>query len=260
MLVYASSLLAAEEPASKSASVSSSTATGSEVADYFESNVRPLLAAHCQKCHGANKHESGLRLDRRDGFLHGGEDGPVVVPGDAQKSLLIQAVQQTGDIKMPPESKLSEPEIAMLTEWVNHGAAWPEEKSVSEVPATADQGKQHWAFQSVHAPAMPKVRQTNWIQTPVDSFVLAKLEAAGIEPSPPVDRRTLIRRATFDLLGLPPTPEETEAFVADAAPDAYARLIDRLLESPQYGERWGRYWLDVGAICRHERIRIQRGS
>ncbi|HEY2760254.1 MAG TPA: DUF1549 domain-containing protein, partial [Pirellulales bacterium] len=250
VFVCAGSLSVAEEPTAKSLAAPSKATTSSanspERNDYFEANVRPLLAVHCQKCHGAAKHESGLRLDRRDGLLHGGEDGPVVVPGDAEKSLLIQAVQQTGDIKMPPESKLSDSEIALLTEWVNHGAEWPEEKEAGNSSMTAgDLAKQHWAFQPVRPPTIPEVRQKNWIQASLDVFVLSKLEAAGIQPSPPADRRTLIRRATFDLLGLPPSPEQTEAFVADDAPDAYPKLIDRLLESPQYGQRWGRYWLDV---------------
>ncbi len=235
-----------ENPAAVTDAIPQPAAANSEGADYFESKVRPLFAARCQKCHGAEKQESGLRLDRRETFFHGADDGAVVVPGDADKSLLIQAVAQIGDIKMPPSSKLSDEEIATLTKWVQIGAPWPKDKpAANAVSATMQQPSQHWAFQPVRLPALPDVQEQDWVKSPVDAFILAKLEAAGLQHSAAADRRTLIRRATFDLLGLPPTPEEVEAFVADSTPYAYAKLIDRLIESPHYGERWARYWLDV---------------
>jgi hypothetical protein len=166
-----------------------------------------------------------------------------VVPCNPEKSLLIQAVRHSGDVKMPPNESLSETEIATLTDWVKNGVPWPEDKVLDPGAAAAIQAKQHWAFQPVHQPSLPEVKQADWAVSPVDRFILAKLESAGLKPSVPADRRTLIRRASFDLTGLPPTPEETEAYLSDQSPDAYAHLIDRLLESPHYGERWG----DIGS-------------
>ncbi|MCC7085851.1 MAG: PSD1 domain-containing protein [Pirellulales bacterium] len=220
---------------------------GSSEAEFFESNIRPLLAAHCKECHGEKKQEMGLRVDRREAFFRGGDDGPVVVPGNPEKSLLIEAVRHQGGVHMPPNAKLPEAEIAALTRWVQLGVPWPEEphNDIATEPAARNDAKNHWAFQPVQRPELPDVKAVDWIKSPIDRFILAKLEAAGLAPSPAADRRTLIRRATFDLIGLPPTPEEIETFVADDRPDAYERLVDRLLESPHYGERWGRYWLDV---------------
>ena len=220
-------------------------AAGSSGVDFFEIHVRPLFATRCQKCHGAEKQEMGVRLDRREAFFRGGDDGPVVVPGNPEKSLLIQAVRRTGDVKMPPKEPLSDAEIATLTDWVKSGAPWPEDQVLDPGADAAIKAKQHWAFQPVHEPPSPEVKKTDWAATPIDAFILSKLESAGLTPSPPADRRTLIRRATFDLIGLPPTPEETKAFLADQSPGAFAHLVDRLLQSPHYGERWGRYWLDV---------------
>ncbi|HTU27162.1 MAG TPA: DUF1549 domain-containing protein, partial [Pirellulales bacterium] len=210
---------------------------------FFETEVRPLLIEHCQRCHGAKKQEAGLRLDSRQGALTGGDQGPAIVPGKPDDSLMIAAVRHTGELEMPPDDKLSEKQVAALVEWVRLGAPWPAEATDEEDRAAA--WRLHWAFQPVSAPALPVVEDASWERTPIDRFVLARLEAAGLAPSSPADRRTLIRRVTYDLTGLPPTPEEVEAFVADPAPDAYDRLVERLLASPQYGEQWGRHWLDI---------------
>ncbi len=233
-------LLAAEPPAS--------SRPDPQALEFFEKKVRPLLADHCFSCHGPERPKAGLRLDSRAGLLKGRGDGPVVVPGDPDKSALIQAIRYDGDIKMPPRAKLPDDAIQTLTAWIKMGAPWPEDAASStdahhELIARAR--TQHWSFRPVRQPAVPKVSKEAWVRTPVDAFILARLEARGLAPSPPADRRTLIRRVTFDLLGLPPTPDEVAAFEADTSPDAYEKLIDRLLASPHYGERWGRHWLDV---------------
>src|SRR6185437_15972788 len=212
--------------------------------DFFESNVRPLLVEHCQKCHGPKKQEAGLRLDTRQAALEGGDSGPALAPGKPDESLLIAAVRYVGEVQMPPSGKLKDRQIAALAEWVRLGAPWPASPPPAHENLAEVQGR-HWAFQPISRPAPPTVQNVAWEQTPIDRFVLAKLEAAGLAPSPPADRRTLIRRATIDVTGLPPTPEEVEAFVNDPAADAYARLINRLLDSPHYGEQWARHWLDV---------------
>lgn len=210
---------------------------------FFETDVRPLLVEHCQKCHGPKKQEAGLRLDSRQAILKGGDSGPAVVPGKPDESLLIGAVRHTGDVKMPPAGKLKDRQIVALTQWVREGAVWPATEATDE--KLAEIWRRHWAFQPIAKPALPSVRDGSWERTPIDRFVLAKLEASALTPSPQADRRTLIRRVTYDLTGLPPAPEEVDSFVNDPAPDAYARLVDRLLESPQYGEQWARHWLDV---------------
>jgi hypothetical protein len=212
--------------------------------EFFEARVRPVLAEHCFKCHGPKKQRSGLRLDSRASLLEGGDEGPAVVPGDPDKSLLVQAVRRVGSLKMPPDGKLPPQAVADLAAWVKMGAPWPR-SGPAVAKQLAEAWKKHWAFQPVKNPPPPRVRDRAWPVTGVDHFILAGLERKGLSPSAPADRRTLIRRATFDLLGLPPTPEEVAAFEADKSPDAYAKLIDRLLASPHYGERWGRHWLDV---------------
>ncbi len=219
--------------------------------DFFEKKIRPVLAENCHKCHGPDKQSGDLRLDRRDAMLKGDADGPVVVPGRPDKSRLIQALRQQGEVKMPPKGKLPEPVIADFAAWVAHGAYWPEEASAAAVPAVpADtharpHARPHWAFQPVQQPKLPAVRQADWPRTGVDFFLLARLEGKGITPNPPADRRTLLRRLKLDLVGLPPTYEETVAFETDPAPDAYEKLVERYLASPHYGERWARHWLDV---------------
>ncbi len=226
-------------------------APSAQQTDFFESRIRPVLAEHCFRCHGPRKQESGLRLDSRQGLLKGNDAGPVVVAGQPEESPLIVAIRHDSQVKMPPKAKLPAQVIADLTTWVKRGIPWPEN---SPGPARSGVGEptqfnaaalKHWAFQPVVKKAVPPVKDAAWPRTSIDRFILAHLEARGLSPSPPASKQILIRRATFDLTGLPPTPEEITAFEDDTAPGAYDRLIERLLASPHYGERWGRYWLDV---------------
>lgn len=218
--------------------------------DFFERKIRPLLVQHCYECHSeqSDTMHAGLRLDAADGLAAGGDSGPAVVPGHPADSLLIQTVRYDGDIQMPPEGKLSEREIEHLVRWVRDGAAMPSTPATAR-PAAAgidwQQGRQHWAFQPAHVQDLPSVTRSDWPRTRTDHFLLAAMERQGLEPAPPADRVTLIRRLYFDLLGLPPTPEQIDAFVQDRGVDAYQRLVDRLLASPRYGEKWGRWWLDM---------------
>jgi hypothetical protein len=215
-----------------------------QAVEFFEKHVRPVLAGKCFSCHGPQKQRAGLRLDIPNGVLKGGDNGPAVVPGKPDQSLLIRAVRRDGELKMPPKSRLSPGEVENLTAWVRQGAAWPA-ASPAVVAGGAEEVRRHWAFRPVRKPAVPAVRSACWVRTPVDAFVLAGLEARGLAPAAQADRRTLLRRLSFDLLGLPPTPEQVQAFEADTSPQAYEKLVDRLLASPHYGERWGRHWLDV---------------
>ena len=212
--------------------------------EFFESQVRPLLVEHCHKCHGPDKEQAGLRLDSRDAALRGGENGPALVPGQPAASQMIEAVHYTGDNQMPPDGKLADDKIAVLEKWVMLGAPWPVTTSLAETEKLAKQ-RTHWAFQPVKPVEPPPVSDSDWCRTPVDQFILAKLEHQQLSHSPQADRRTLIRRVTYDLTGLPPTPDEVEAFLQDDSPAAYPQLVERLLASPQYGEQWARHWLDV---------------
>jgi len=210
--------------------------------DLFENKVRPVLAENCYVCH-TNVQSGGLRLDSREGLLKGGTSGPALVPGDPEKSLLIQAVRQTGDLKMPKGGKLKPAEVEALVEWVKMGAPWTEAVKVTVAApvkgtVTAEQ-RAFWSFQPLKQPAVPQVKDRAWARTTIDKFVLAKLETEGLKPVGAADRRVLIRRATLDLTGLPPTPEDVDAFVSDKSPNAFEKVVDRLLASPQYGERWG---------------------
>ena len=215
--------------------------------DLFESQVRPILATSCYPCHTASR-LGGLRLDSRAELLKGGISGPAIVPGDPDKSLLIRAVRQTEDkLKMPQGGKLRKPEIDALVEWVRAGAVWPETKAPSVAAGSTLRPEQRafWSFQPLRKPAPPAVSDTAWPRTNIDRFVLAALEKQNLKPVAAADKPTLLRRVTLDLTGLPPTPEEFDAFEKDTAPDAFPKVVDRLLASPQYGERWGRFWLDV---------------
>jgi len=219
--------------------------------EFFEQKIRPVLVDTCYQCHGpeaadAGKLKGGLRLDSREALLKGGESGkPAVVPGNAEGSLLIRALRHTDpDLAMPPKKKLGDRQIADFVTWVNLGAPDPR-VAASEAGKPKADAKSHWAFQAVKDQPVPEVKNPAWTKTPIDAYVLARLEAKGIAPAGEADNRTLIRRATYDLTGLPPTPEEVDAFVADSSSDAYEKLVDRLLASPRYGERWGRYWLDL---------------
>jgi hypothetical protein len=216
--------------------------TAPSAVEFFETRIRPVLAENCFSCHGPKKHKAGLRLDNAAHFFKGSESGPIVVKGKADKSLLIQAVRQKGDLKMPPNGKLSARAIADLVSWINMGAPWP--KDGSQI-VEAESWKSHWAFQPVRRPDLPAVKNNSASISPIDRFILAGLEKKGLQPNPGADRPTLIRRATFDLIGFPPSAEDIAAFEADDSPHAYAKVVDRLLASPHYGERWGRHWLDI---------------
>jgi mono/diheme cytochrome c family protein len=221
-----------------------------EQIEFFESKVRPIFVDHCYTCHSekAEKLKGGLRLDSPEAILKGGDTSQAVIPGDVEGSLLIKAVRYTDpDLKMPPKNKkLSADQIASLEAWVKMGAALPRSTAATHPPdQIAKVRARHWAFQPVKKPSVPVVKNSRWVQTPVDNFVLATLEKRNLSPAPMADRRTLIRRVTYDLIGLPPTYEEVEAIMCDQRSDSYTRLVDRLLASPHYGERWARYWLDV---------------
>ena len=220
--------------------------------DFFESKIRPILIDRCLECHGAEKAKAGLRLDTGPHALAGGDSGAAIVPGKPDESLLIQVVRYTGDLKMPPRSKLPDAEIALLADWVKQGAIWPQSKTDTS-PAGAprhtgsitEDDRRFWAFQIPETPSLPSNRNATWARDPIDRFVLAGLEQANLTPAPQADRRTLIRRATLDLHGVPPTPQEINDFLNDESPLAFERVVDRLLASPRYGERFGRHWLDV---------------
>jgi mono/diheme cytochrome c family protein len=216
-----------------------------QAVEFFEKNVRPLLAQKCWACHGQKKQQGGLRLDSRVALLKGSDSGPVVIAGQPDKSLLIRAVRREGDTPMPPKGALTAGEIDSLAAWVRLGLPWPDPGTAATTSTVEDARRRHWAFRPVRKPALPAVRDAAWVRTPIDAFVRAGLEAKGLAPAPPADRVTLIRRLSFDLIGLPPTPEEVDAFLADPSSRAYEKLVDRLLASPHYGERWGRHWLDV---------------
>jgi mono/diheme cytochrome c family protein len=216
--------------------------------DFFESKVRPVLANNCYKCHSAKaeKVKGGLLLDSREAVLKGGDSGPAIVPGNPENSLLIKAVNYSDpDLQMPPKGdKLSDQQIADLTTWIRMGAPDPRVANAAQKD-WKDPNAKHWAWQPVKKPAVPDLKETAWGQTPIDNFIAAKLYEKGMKPGALADKRTLIRRAYFDLIGLPPTPEEVEKFVNDTSSNAFEKVIDHLLASPHYGERWGRHWLDT---------------
>jgi hypothetical protein len=215
---------------------------------FFESQIRPLLAQHCFKCHGAEKQKGSLRLDSRGHLLAGGESGPAIEPGKPDESLLIEAVRYQS-FEMPPSGPLAEKEIQALETWIKMGAPWPGDtgeivhRSESD-PFTPDD-RAWWAFQPVASPVPPKIPDDRWCRNDIDRFIAARLASAQLTPAPEAEKRTLIRRLYFDLIGLPPTPDDVDRFLDDDDPDAYEHLVERLLESPQYGERWARHWLDL---------------
>ena len=232
--------------------VALSSARGSErdQLDHFENHVRPLLLAKCAECHGDEIQESGLRVDSREALLAGGQRGPAVVPGDAESSLLLRAVRgDEEEMAMPPEGDpLTAEEQAHLARWINEGAVWSGKQQASDDTPLAQMeaiGKNHWAYRPIELPEVPAHEDSSWPRGAIDHFVLDLLVASGLKPSPEADRRALIRRVTFDLLGLPPTEEEIEAFLSDPRENAYELLIEGLLVRKEYGQRWGRHWLDV---------------
>jgi hypothetical protein len=234
------------------ASSEGSKLTPQELA-FFEKNIRPVLSERCYKCHSTQpdaKVRAGLDLGTREGILKGGDSGPAIVAGKPADSLLIRSLKAADPDEVMPPAKDGGPlppeVIAAFEHWVKMGAPDPRsEKSSAKYGPDAEKARSHPFFNPVKPVPVPAVTRQDWVKTPVDAFVLAKLEANAMQPSPPADKRTLIRRATFDLLGLPPTPEEVDAFLADKSPDAFNKVVERLLQSPHYGERWGRYWLDV---------------
>ncbi len=211
--------------------------------DTFEAQVRPLLLKHCVSCHGPDKQKAGLRLDTKAGWQAGGENGPAILPGRPDQSLVIRAITSTdADKRMPPKGKLSKAEIDALTAWVKDGSPDPRDGGPPRLGGvTVEEAKRWWAFQPVRRPTVPSSAFTN----PVDAFLAARLAERQLSFSPAADKRTLLRRVTYDLTGLPPTPDNVDAFVKDATPGAFAKVVDRLLASPHYGERWGRHWLDL---------------
>ncbi len=214
-------------------------ATGGKIE--FARDVQPIFAKHCLSCHGNEKQEAGLRLDRRELAMQGGDSGKAIEPGNGAQSKLIHYVTATDSEKvMPPEgARLSPDEIGILRAWMDQGAIWP------DIHSTDSLKNGHWAYQPIAQQDPPRVSTANWVVNPIDQFVIAKLESRGLSPSPEADRYTLIRRLSLDLIGLLPTLVEVDAFVSDASPKAYEKLVDRLLESPHFGERWGRHWLDM---------------
>lgn len=220
--------------------------------EFFEAKIRPVLVEKCYECHSVEaanrgKQKGGLLLDTREGIRKGGDTGPAVVPGDVSGSLLLKALRQE-DFEMPPKGKLPDEIIEDFARWIEAGAADPRDQASTELKSTAIDASDHWAFQAPRKPDLPEVRNSNWVQSEIDRFILAKLKKKKLSPVPVASPRVLVRRIYFNLLGLPPTPEQVGEFLKDAARDrdgAVDRLVDSLLKSPHYGERWGRHWLDV---------------
>ncbi|RLS82947.1 MAG: DUF1549 domain-containing protein, partial [Planctomycetota bacterium] len=234
--------------ASLSSFVVCNAAVAGEAVDLFERHVRPLFVDRCQKCHGDAKQWGALRLDSRQGILDGGDSGPAVVPGNAAVGELAARLASHDDaVRMPPPEEgppVSPDVLDAVKAWITAGAVWPAGDAPVATPK-ANARQTHWAYQPITAPALTSVADESWVRGPIDRFVLAALEAAGLRPAAEADRATYIRRATYDLLGLPPTADEIKAFESDASSQAYETLIDRLLASPRYGEHWGRHWLDA---------------
>ncbi|MEW6157933.1 MAG: PSD1 and planctomycete cytochrome C domain-containing protein, partial [Verrucomicrobiota bacterium] len=210
----------------------------------FIQDIQPLLATHCLECHGKKKEEGELRLDNKAAAFKGGESGPTILPGKSADSLLIHAVAGIqGATRMPKKrDPLTSEQIGMLRAWIDQGAEWPESANDS---AQSDRARDHWAFRAPVRPPVPEVKNKKWIRNPIDQFILARLEKEKLQPAPEADRITLLRRLSLDLIGLPPTLAEVDAFLADRSEDAYDKQVERLLNSPHYGERWGRHWLDA---------------
>ena len=219
--------------------------------EFFEKKIRPLLVSNCYTCHSANTNsKGGLRVDDRNGLIQGGKGGPAIVPGHPEESRLIQAIRhEEGVVKMPPKKHLSDEEIANLTQWIKAGAAWTKVAVPVAIgkpnPKYEKLRKEHWAWQPLRETKAPAVREAAWPRTDIDRYVLASLEEKGLAPVRDADKVQLVRRVTFDLTGLPPTPEAIDAFLKDNSADAFEKVVDRLLASPAFGERWGRHWLDV---------------
>jgi cytochrome c553 len=250
LCLAAAPILRADEPAKEQPAEFQATP---EQEAFFEQKIRPILVARCFECHGEKKQEGSLRLDSRAAATRGNESGPAIVPGQPAESRLVEVIGYQDAIRMPPKQKLADAEIALLTEWIKIGAPFPA-PAVAAGPALGELATAagivqaratHWSYQPIRRSEPPIVKNTTWGAGAIDRFILAKLEENGLAPSPAADRRTLLRRASFDLVGLPPTAEEVAAFENDKSEGAFASAVDRLLASPHYGERWGRHWLDV---------------
>ncbi len=214
---------------------------------FFESEVRPVLVKRCYECHAAEKQKGALRLDSREGAIAGGDSGPAIEPGDAESSLLVEAIRYES-YEMPPDGQLPEDEAAALIKWIEMGAPWPAGEVVAAArsePAITDEDRAHWAFQPLTHPTPPDVNDSGWSHNEIDRFLWARLEEAGLSPAPEASKETLVRRLYQDVIGLPPTPEQVDAFLSDDSPQAVERLVDELLESPRYGEKWASFWLDL---------------
>lgn len=223
------------------------SAGNADTVRFFDTEVRPLLKQNCLTCHGGDRPAGGLSLTGGDALRKGGLSGPAVSPASPERSLLLRAVRYLGP-KMPPTGRLPQAQIDVLARWVRLGAPWPAGDAQPEPagpPKVTPEAMRFWAFQPVRRPTIPRVKNGAWVRTPVDNFILAKLEATGQQPVPPAAKTALLRRLYYDLIGLPPSPAEVHAFLKDSSPDAYNRVVERLLASPQYGERWGRHWLDL---------------
>ena len=252
--------------------------------EFFEKNVRQILADRCFECHSADKGSSkgGLILDSRDGAYKGGDEGPSVVPGNLEKSLLVKAIRYTDpEFAMPPKKsggKLPDDKIAILEEWVKMGAPMPA-GGAAKLTGLTGKARQHWAFQPVKKAAVPTVKNKDWVKNPIDAFVLAKLEEKGLVPNPVADPESFLRRLSYDLIGLPPTSEQVEGFIkayeAGVASDAIAnragrpannvetvvaKQVDFLLASPHYGERWARHWLDTARYSDTRGLQVDQGD
>jgi hypothetical protein len=213
-----------------------------EAVEFFEARIRPVLTEQCFACHGEKKQSGGLRLDSKAAVLTGGDTGPALVPGKPADSLIVKAIRHEGELKMPPKGgKLPANVVADFVKWIDTGAADPRDGSANAGTIDWSKARDYWAFKPVVKPAVPAGPETN----PIDRFVRARLAEKGLTPVGPAEKRALIRRVTIDLTGLPPKPEEVEAFLKDESADAYAKLVDRLLDAPAYGEMQARYWLDV---------------
>ncbi|MEM7396193.1 MAG: DUF1549 domain-containing protein, partial [Verrucomicrobiota bacterium] len=222
--------------------------------EFFERNIRPVLAEKCYSCHSVNakKLKGGLFLDHIDAILAGGDTGPSVVRGDAEESLLIEAIRYKNvDLTMPPREKLSDPVIEHFVQWIDQGAVWPDEPKPTPKSGQVEEfdiekrKAEHWSWHPIEKQAVPAVADKKWPRNPIDAFILNKLESKKLKPAPPANKSTWLRRVTYDITGFPPTPEERKAFLEDNSPAAYDKVVDRLLASPAYGERWGRHWLDL---------------